>query len=88
VKRIALITGAYNASKTALNAFTVVLANELKGTAVKVNSACPGFTATDLNNHRGYRTVEQGAAVIIRLATLEADGATGSFFSDQGVVPW
>jgi len=52
---------AYNASKTALNAFTVMLAHELKDTAIKVNSADPGFTATDLNAHRGYKTVEQGA---------------------------
>jgi NAD(P)-dependent dehydrogenase (short-subunit alcohol dehydrogenase family) len=79
---------AYNASKTALNAFTVTLAYELKETAIKVNSADPGFTATDLNDHRGYKTVEQGAAVIIQLATLPADGATGSYFDDQGVLPW
>ena len=63
---------AYNASKTALNAFTVMLAAELKDTVIKVNSADPGFTATDLNGHRGYKTVEQGAAVIIQLATLPA----------------
>ncbi|HEX6625309.1 MAG TPA: SDR family oxidoreductase, partial [Pyrinomonadaceae bacterium] len=40
---------AYNASKTALNAFTVMLAHELKDTPVKVNAADPGFTATDMN---------------------------------------
>lgn len=79
---------AYNSSKTALNAFTVMLAQELKDTAVKVNAADPGFTATDLNNHRGYKTVEQGASVIVRLATLAADGPSGGYFSDQGVVPW
>jgi NAD(P)-dependent dehydrogenase (short-subunit alcohol dehydrogenase family) len=79
---------AYNASKTALNAFTVMLAHELKDTAIKVNSADPGFTATDLNGHSGYQTVEQGAAVLIRLATLPADGATGSFLDAQGVLPW
>jgi NAD(P)-dependent dehydrogenase (short-subunit alcohol dehydrogenase family) len=79
---------AYNASKTALNAFTVVLAYELKETSIKVNSADPGFTATDMNDHRGYKTVEQGAAVIIQLATLPADGATGGYFNDQGVLPW
>jgi NAD(P)-dependent dehydrogenase (short-subunit alcohol dehydrogenase family) len=79
---------AYNSSKTALNAFTVMLAYDLKDTAIKVNSADPGYTATDLNNHSGYRTVEQGAAVIIQLATLPADGATGSYFDDQGVLPW
>jgi NAD(P)-dependent dehydrogenase (short-subunit alcohol dehydrogenase family) len=79
---------AYNASKTALNAFTVMLAHELKDTGIKVNSADPGFTATDLNGHRGYKTVEQGALVITQLATLPADGATGSYFDDQGVLPW
>jgi NAD(P)-dependent dehydrogenase (short-subunit alcohol dehydrogenase family) len=79
---------AYNASKTALNAFTVMLAAELKDTAIKVNSADPGFTATDLNGHRGYKTVEQGAAIITQLATLPADGATGGYFDDQGMVPW
>lgn len=79
---------AYNASKTALNAFTVMLAHELKDTAIKVNSADPGFTATDLNDHRGYKTVEQGALVITKLATLAADGATGSYFDNQGVLPW
>ncbi len=54
---------AYNASKTALNAFTVILAHELKDTNIKVNSADPGFTATDLNGHQGYKTVEQGASI-------------------------
>src|SRR5688572_11821500 len=68
---------AYNTSKTALNAFTVALAYELKDTPIKVNSADPGFTATDLNDHRGHKTVEQGAEIIVRLATLPADGATG-----------
>jgi len=79
---------AYNASKTALNAFTVMLAAELKDTGIKVNSADPGFTATDLNDHRGYKTVAQGASVIIQLATLAADGATGGYFDDQGALPW
>jgi len=79
---------AYNASKTALNAFTVILAHELKDTAIKVNSADPGFTATDLNGHQGYKTVEQGASIITDLAILPANGATGSYFDDQGVLPW
>ena len=79
---------AYNSSKTALNAFTVMLAHELKDTAIKVNSADPGFTATDMNGHRGYKTVEQGAAIITKLATLPSDGATGGYFDDQGVLPW
>ena len=51
---------AYNSSKTALNAFTVMLAHELKDTRIKINSADPGYTATDLNRNSGYKTVEQG----------------------------
>src|SRR6266498_3934977 len=52
---------AYPPSKSALNAVTIAFANELRATPIKVNSACPGFTATDLNQNRGHRTVEQGA---------------------------
>lgn len=79
---------AYNSSKTALNAFTVMLAHELKDTNVKVNSADPGYTATELNGNSGYKTVAEGASVIVELATLPENGATGSYFDDQGMLPW
>ena len=79
---------AYNASKTALNAFTVMLAHELKDTAIKVNSADPGYTATDMNSHSGPKTVAEGASVIVQLATLPADGSTGGYFNDAGALPW
>lgn len=79
---------AYNASKTAVNAFTVHLAYELRDTPIKVNSASPGYVATDLNGHRGTRSVAQGAKVPIRLATLDADGPTGRFFDEDGELPW
>lgn len=81
---------AYHSSKAALNMQTVLFAGELaaEGSPVKVNSACPGFVATDLNNHRGTRTVEEGAREIVRLATLPADGPTGQFFDEDGPVPW
>jgi NAD(P)-dependent dehydrogenase (short-subunit alcohol dehydrogenase family) len=78
----------YSASKTAVNAFTVRLANEFRTKNVKVNSACPGYVATDLNQHRGVRTVQQGAEIVARLATLPDDGPTGGFFDDAGAVPW
>ena len=39
------------ASKTALNAMTLAFAIELESTGIKVNAACPGYTATDLNDH-------------------------------------
>jgi NAD(P)-dependent dehydrogenase (short-subunit alcohol dehydrogenase family) len=78
----------YGASKTALNAFTVMLANELRSTGISVNSVTPGYTATDLNQFQGAKTAEQGAIPIVKLAT-EADlGITAKFFNDGGEVPW
>ena len=79
---------AYNASKAALNMATILLARELAPAGIKVNLADPGYTATDLNQHAGYRTVEQAATVIVRLATLADDGPTGGFFDEDGPVPW
>jgi NAD(P)-dependent dehydrogenase (short-subunit alcohol dehydrogenase family) len=79
---------AYSSSKAALNMITVQFANELKSAGIKVNSANPGYTATDINQHRGPRTVEQGAATPVRLALLPDDGPTGGVFSDDGPDPW
>jgi NAD(P)-dependent dehydrogenase (short-subunit alcohol dehydrogenase family) len=78
----------YNASKAAMNMLTVQLAYELRGTAIKVNSSNPGYTATDLNGHRGHQTVEEGAAETVRLALLPAAGPTGGFFETTGPDPW
>ena len=79
---------AYRSSKAALNMITIQLANELKDVGIKVNSANPGYTATDLNQHRGVKTVEQGATTPVRLALLPDDGPTGGVFSDEGPEPW
>jgi NAD(P)-dependent dehydrogenase (short-subunit alcohol dehydrogenase family) len=79
---------AYCSSKAALNMITIQLANEMKDVGIKVNSANPGYTATDLNQHRGVKTVEQGAATPVRLALLPDDGPTGGVFSDEGPEPW
>jgi NAD(P)-dependent dehydrogenase (short-subunit alcohol dehydrogenase family) len=78
----------YVPSKTAVNAITVQFANELETTRIKVNAACPGFTATDLNDFRGTRTVEQGAREAVRLALLDANGPTGTFSNEDGPLPW
>jgi len=78
----------YCASKAAMNMMTVQLAYELRGTAIKVNSADPGYTATDLNGNTGPQTVEEGAAESVRLALLPADGPTGGFFDSAGPEPW
>ena len=79
---------AYNSSKTAVNAITVQFAKELHNTPIKVNSADPGYTVTDLDHHTGTRSVEQGAWVAVRLATLPADGPSGGFFDEDGPLPW
>jgi NAD(P)-dependent dehydrogenase (short-subunit alcohol dehydrogenase family) len=73
---------------TFLNVVTVQYAKELRDTNILINTACSGFTATDLNGFRGVRTPEQGAAIAIRLATLPHDGPAGAFFEGAGVVPW
>jgi NAD(P)-dependent dehydrogenase (short-subunit alcohol dehydrogenase family) len=72
----------YNSSKSALNMITVAFAKELLAHGIKVNAANPGYVATDLNGHQGHRTVEQGAAIAVHLATLGPMGPTAGFFSD------
>ena len=79
---------AYPASKAALNMVTVQYAKELAATGIKVNAADPGYTATDLNGHRGTQTVEEGARASVRLALLDDAGPTGGFFDARGRVPW
>jgi NAD(P)-dependent dehydrogenase (short-subunit alcohol dehydrogenase family) len=78
----------YPPSKSAVNAVTVQYAKALAGTAIKINAVCPGYCDTDLNNHSGYRTPAQGAAIAVAMATLDDDGPTGGFYDDEGVVPW
>ena len=84
---------AYVSSKAALNAYTIVLAYDLRDTAFKVNAVDPGYTATDFNNHSGPGTVPDAAAKVVKAATLGPDGPTGQFFSDDnapetGISPW
>ena len=81
-------SAAYTPSKSALTALTVQYANELRKDGILINAAAPGYVDTDSNNHTGFLTVAQGAAVLVRLATLGADGPTAGFFSEEGSVPW
>jgi NAD(P)-dependent dehydrogenase (short-subunit alcohol dehydrogenase family) len=78
----------YSASKAALNMLTAQLAYELRDTTIKVNSAAPGYTATDLNGFAGTDTPAQGAAEAIRLALLPPNGPTGTMSSAEGLLPW
>jgi NAD(P)-dependent dehydrogenase (short-subunit alcohol dehydrogenase family) len=86
-------SAAYGPSKSALNAYTIVLAYELQDTAFKVNAVDPGYTATDFNHHSGPGTVEDAAVRVVKYATIDQNGPTGGFFSDDnnpetGVSPW
>jgi NAD(P)-dependent dehydrogenase (short-subunit alcohol dehydrogenase family) len=79
---------AYNASKTALNMFTIHLANELKDTPVKVNACHPGWVKTDMGGENAPLSIEQGARSPVMLATLEADGFTGRYVHLNEDLPW
>lgn len=87
----------YPSSKSTVNMLTAMYAKELKDTAIKVDAANPGFTDTDFNDHRGIRTVEEGAEPSVYLATLPADGPSGVLWGHlwrtdreggYGVLPW
>jgi len=79
---------AYSSSKTALNAFTVMLAKEFRNTNFKINSVEPGYTATNLNQYQGTQTVEQAVGIIIKYAAIGNDAPTGKFFNKEGEFPW
>ena len=84
---------AYQPSKAALNAYTIMLAYELRDTPFKVNAVDPGYTATDFNHHSGPGSVADAAARLVKAATLGPDGPTSQFFSDDnapetGISPW
>ena len=87
----------YPSSKTALNMVTAMYAKELRDEGFLVNAANPGYCATDLNGHHGFRTATQGAEVSVHLATLPDDGPTGKLWGSlwvdgaaetNGVLPW
>jgi NAD(P)-dependent dehydrogenase (short-subunit alcohol dehydrogenase family) len=79
---------AYRISKTALNALTRILADELKNTNILVNSVCPGWVKTDMGGPEAPRTPEQGVDGIVWLATLPDSGSSGGFFRDRQPLSW
>ncbi|HEX6499895.1 MAG TPA: SDR family oxidoreductase [Micromonosporaceae bacterium] len=81
------LTGlAYPSSKAALNMLTSQYAKNFP--QVRINAVDPGYTATDLNGHRGTQPVEEGAEIIVSMATVGPDGPSGGFFDRNGRVPW
>ncbi|HUA92669.1 MAG TPA: SDR family oxidoreductase [Terracidiphilus sp.] len=79
---------AYDASKSALNAFTIHLAYELRNTKIKVNSAHPGWVKTDMGGPNAPMALEEGGKTSATLATLPDDGPTGGFFHLGKPLPW
>ena len=79
---------AYNASKAAVNSFTIHLAHELRNTPVKVNSAHPGWVKTELGGEGAMMDITEGAKTGVQLATLPDDGSSGGFFHLGQPVPW
>jgi NAD(P)-dependent dehydrogenase (short-subunit alcohol dehydrogenase family) len=79
---------AYDTSKTALNSFTIHLAHELRHTAIKVNSAHPGWVKTDMGTDGASLEVHDGVETAITLATLPDYGPTGGFFHAGETIPW
>lgn len=81
----------YQASKAAINSLTLSYATLLASTGIKVNSICPGYTATDATKDAATaptRTPTQAAVIAIKLALVDADGPTGTFENENGVIPW
>ncbi|MFQ5994132.1 MAG: SDR family oxidoreductase [Acidiferrobacterales bacterium] len=78
----------YRLSKTALNAVTRTLANELGGTQIKMNSVCPGWVRTDMGGPSANRSIDEGVKGIVWAATLPDNGPTGGFFRDGRTIPW
>jgi NAD(P)-dependent dehydrogenase (short-subunit alcohol dehydrogenase family) len=79
---------AYRISKTALNALTCLLADELRHSNVLINSMCPGWVRTDMGGEHATRDVTQGADTMVWLATLPDGGKSGGFFRDRAEIPW
>ena len=76
----------YPASKTAVNMLTSQYAKAYPH--IRINAVDPGYTATDFNGHRGTKPVEQGAEIIVRMASADGDAPTGAFVDENGTVPW
>lgn len=79
---------AYNVSKSAVNAWTVQLAHELRDTRIKVNAIHPGYVRTDMNAGEGAMDIPDGARTSVRLALVGDDGPQGGFFHLDDRLPW
>lgn len=81
-------TFAYDASKAALNSFTIHLAHELANTKIKVNSAHPGWVKTEMGGEGAMLEIVDGVKTSVQLSTLPEDGPTGGYFHMGEALPW
>jgi len=79
-------TLAYSTSKSAVTMLTVQYAKAFP--EIRINVVDPGYTSTDLNGNRGTQSVTEGTDAIVRLATIDSEGPTGTFQDRNGIVPW
>jgi NAD(P)-dependent dehydrogenase (short-subunit alcohol dehydrogenase family) len=78
---------AYRISKTAMNALTVVMARELEGKGIRVNTMCPGWVCTDMGGPNAEKSLREGADTAVWLATAN-NIENGKFYADRKVIPW
>ncbi len=78
----------YDTSKAALNAFTILLAEELRGTPIKINAIHPGWLRTTMGGDQANMSAEEGARIAVHYASLGPDGPTGGFFFGDERLPW
>jgi NAD(P)-dependent dehydrogenase (short-subunit alcohol dehydrogenase family) len=81
-----IVSLTYPVSKSALNMLTSQYSKAYP--QMRINAVDPGYTATDFNDNRGTKPVEQGAEIIVRMAELDGSGPTGAYVDENGVVPW
>lgn len=82
------IRASYSASKAALNAYTVSLAQEHANSKWKINAAHPGWAKTELGGPQAPMTAAQGVKTVVQLATLGEEGPNGGFFHVGKPMPW
>jgi NAD(P)-dependent dehydrogenase (short-subunit alcohol dehydrogenase family) len=79
---------AYRLSKVSLNALTRIVAAELQGQDILINSMCPGWVRTDMGGAGASRSIPEGADTAVWLATLPTGGPSGLFFRDRQPISW
>jgi NAD(P)-dependent dehydrogenase (short-subunit alcohol dehydrogenase family) len=79
---------AYRISKAALNALTLIMADELRDGNLKVNAVCPGWVNTDMGGKTAPVSAEKAAKDIVHVALMDKEGDTGSFYRHKKPIEW